>query len=272
MAEPGLGLAICRSLVERMGGHIGVESTPGEGSLFYFEVMAGIQKTEEVKEKTDEVEQQSFRKDINVLLAEDNATNQKLALSFLKRMGVTGKVEVANNGQEAIDFFSSGEGSQFDVILMDVQMPVKDGMTATREIKALLGDKAPIIIAMTANAFDEDKKNCFEAGMDHFVSKPVKRKTLEATFCQAFPEDTMKEENNEEVKPMTHSIFNSIDTYKILFEFEEDFDIFEELISDYKEQLPEFLQDLKTSIESKDAEKLKITAHTLKGIIGNFLL
>ena len=122
-----------------------------------------------------EIQKQFSSQDVSLLIVEDNLVNQKVALKMLDKLGI--KADVAGNGQQAV--FAMEKGS-YDVILMDMQMPVMDGLTATRVIrerKAEWGE--PIIIAMTANAFSADKEACFEAGMNDFLSKPVRIEDLQ---------------------------------------------------------------------------------------------
>lgn len=275
----GLGLAICKSLVEKFGGQIGVESFPGSGSIFFFEVMAGIGSDQ--LEENLEVITNDFQKDIKILLAEDNKTNQVLALKFLDRLGCKGKIMLANNGLEAVELVTQHfETEPFDVVLMDVQMPKMDGHQASRKINSLLKEKAPVIIAMTANAFEDDRLACFEAGMKEFIPKPVKKEKLKEALSKFFPREMndMISESLEFIekdltgnKALTMSSpFKYIDTQKILFEFEEDFDIFEELIQDYRDQYQDLFGTLKSAVDKQDGPQLKISAHTLKGIVSNF--
>ncbi len=105
---------------------------------------------------------------LDILLAEDNAINQLLAISLLEDMGY--QADVAENGQEVLEALTR---KHYDVILMDMQMPIMDGITATQEVIQKWGKNRPTIIAMTANVMAEDKKRCFDAGMDDFVSKPI---------------------------------------------------------------------------------------------------
>jgi len=120
------------------------------------------------------------RHPLRILLAEDNPVNQKLALRLLERMGY--RADVAENGLAAI---SAVEGSNYDVILMDVQMPELDGLEATRRIRRRWPGERPRIVAMTANAMDGDREACLEAGMDDYISKPVAPEALQATLMAA---------------------------------------------------------------------------------------
>ena len=270
----GLGLAICKSLVNKMGGQIAVESDIGIGSIFYFEIMAGIGTRVESEGEVIPADHRGYRKDLKILLAEDHKTNQKLAVSFLKRLGFTpDRVFIANNGEEAVSLVikSIQEEDPFDLVFMDMQMPVMDGLNATRNIRSNWQDKSPKIIAMTANVFEEDRKKCFEAGMDAFIPKPITKSALEEQLKIYFGIVQDEEiENPLEGVGMNKFTFNYINSEKILYEFSDDFDIFEELVDEYKEQVSDFVDTIKNGIKTNNADDVKIAGHTLKGIVGNF--
>jgi signal transduction histidine kinase/ActR/RegA family two-component response regulator len=170
----GLGLAISSRLARIMNGKITLESRPGEGSRFGFAM-----QLDSFSSKDDGNDPRPGKADVpvsqlRVLLAEDNAVNQTLALAILAKFGI--KAELARNGYEALQAVSVRE---FDVVLMDVQMPELDGLDATRSIRALPNSVAqPWIIALTANAFEQDRQLCMAAGMDDFVAKPFKQEAL----------------------------------------------------------------------------------------------
>ncbi len=173
----GLGLAICKRLVELMQGRIGVVSQPGQGSCFWFEVPLPIAHgtAEDMTPETGlSTADSGTLEGLKVLLVEDNGVNQKVAVRMLQKLGC--EVVVAGDGQQALEVL---ERDSFDVVLMDVQMPVMDGLTATRLLRTREQGtgRHQIVIALTANAMRSDREQCFEAGMDDYLSKPL---TLEA--------------------------------------------------------------------------------------------
>jgi PAS domain S-box-containing protein len=172
----GLGLAISRRIIERMDGKIGVDSAEGQGSTFWFEVrgpLAELPAPEE--EATSPLDPEAG---VRLLLVEDNAVNRELIRIMLEPFGIG--VETANDGVAGVEAMRQG---QYDLVLMDVQMPVMDGLTATREIRAMEGARGAStpIVAMTANVLPEQIANCLAAGMDDHLGKPINpTKLLEA--------------------------------------------------------------------------------------------
>jgi PAS domain S-box-containing protein len=168
----GLGLAITRRLARMMGGDAGVTSQLGVGSTFWFtaRLQRGQDATHMVAETAVDaaIELAKSRAGSRILLAEDNEINQEVATEILRAVGLS--IEIANDGREAVDMAATRE---YDLILMDMQMPRLDGIAATREIRALPDWNDRPILAMTANAFTEDRQRCLDAGMNDFVPKPV---------------------------------------------------------------------------------------------------
>ncbi len=169
----GLGLAIVKKLVEQMGGEISVSSKLGEGSKFTIVIPFQIDKNHLDEKNTVIDNYASYIKGMKILLVEDNELNMEIAKYMLEDVGAI--VTEATDGQMAVDKFSQSDIYQFDIILMDVMMPVMDGLTATRTIRALDREDAKTvpIIALTANAYAEDAKKAKEAGMNEHLSKPL---------------------------------------------------------------------------------------------------
>ncbi|WP_096703698.1 response regulator [Magnetospirillum sp. 15-1] len=186
----GLGLAICKKLVAAQGGEIGVDSTRGLGSRFWFRLnypAAAAPAAEPPRADAPALPA------LSILLAEDNVFNQKVAAGLLNREGH--RVVVACNGQEALDKL---QGENFDLVLMDMQMPEMDGPEAARRIRAMPGPVAGIpIIALTANAMADDIARCRAAGMDGHVAKPIDPRLLRATIAEVLIRQALPGEDGE---------------------------------------------------------------------------
>jgi PAS domain S-box-containing protein len=188
----GLGLAISRRLVEMMNGEIGVESVAGEGSTFWFTarfetaqepVMTSTEISAPERAAEQRIENRVRSRRGRILVAEDNAVNQKVALRLLEKLGY--RADVVANGLEAIEALRR---VPYDLVLMDCHMPEMDGYAATRVIRARESRRLPIL-ALTASAMSEDRDRCLQAGMDDVLTKPVREAELEAALNRWMPQE-----------------------------------------------------------------------------------
>lgn len=166
----GLSLAIAKNIITMMGGKIEVDSTVGKGSAFTITLRLRVQETPAHAEAEDSEEELT---DLKILLVEDNIINLKIETEILRELGFT--VETAENGQIAVDIMANSKPGDFDLILMDIQMPVMDGRQATRSIRRLDNQELANIpiIALSANAFESDKRMSIESGMNAHLTKPM---------------------------------------------------------------------------------------------------
>ncbi len=204
------------------------------------------------------------RRQMRILLAEDNVVNQTLALRLLGKLGH--QVDVANNGQEALDLH---ERNRYDIILMDVQMPIMGGFDATARIREREAAGVPHtpVIAMTAHAMKGDRERCLKAGMDGYLSKPVHAPDLVEVLIHHAGHGDPAPPPGTELAPPSGPVF---DRESVLANLGDDEDLLAQLIVMYSEDEPRMLADIDNAVRTGDAEALHSAAHALKGAVSNF--
>ena len=192
----GLGLAIAKKMIELLGGELEVQSEPGQGATFQFSVLVKVKQealTLVVKEEPPQTLTEGLGKDfpLRILIAEDNDLNLQLMGLMFQQLGFA--FEVAKNGQEAVD---KVRDQDFDLVFMDVQMPVMNGFEATEEIRKMATKQSLIIIALSANAFEDDQKKALEVGMDDYLTKPLRLAVLASKLEQYFRKLKLQPQGN----------------------------------------------------------------------------
>ncbi len=258
----GLGLPISQRLTAMMGGQLYYESQEHSGTTFYLKLPLLL--SEPPEELKPENHDKCYRVGTRVLVAEDNPINRRVARSVLSRFGCV--TEIAENGEQAVQMALANE---YDMIFMDVQMPVVNGFDATRRIREQEAGRRTPITAMTAYAMEGDKERCLEAGMDDFLSKPIKLDQVERVLSRFCPMDHAALQNNETPDP------NTEDTEPLL-----DAAIPRELVGDNPADLADFsalfLDDARTQMElllqsvaKEDIAAAERIAHRIKGSAGD---
>ena len=256
----GLGLSICSHIIESLDSKVHVESSIGNGSTFWFDLELEVcSSTRGKKKKKSTSATSSFN--ANILVAEDNPANQELIKYILESLGVT--FTIASNGKEAVDLFI--EKNNFDLILMDINMPLLDGISAFKQITAYEKEnnlKHTPVSALTANAIKGDKEKFLELGMDYYLSKPIDINNLKeffSIFLENKEEDT--ENTKEEIKQDNIEKVSAASVAKNLGLPEA---IGEKLLNKFKADIIKDLDELQAFIEEENHKEIKQKAHYIK--------
>ncbi|MDX2152612.1 MAG: response regulator [Bryobacteraceae bacterium] len=251
----GLGLSIAASLAEKMGGRLFVASSEGEESTF-----ATVLRFAPARRPADAAGAKEAACGLRVLLVEDSPVNQVLSRHLLESEGHS--VRVARNGVEALEQI---ESERFDLILMDVQMPVMDGIEATAEIRARerqRGRQTPIV-AMTASSFYENRETCMRAGMDGYVTKPIEAEELLRVIQEVVRR--RGEGRTADAVPT-----RAVDKQLALERVGGDEELFREVARLFLDEYPQLLERVRRALATGDARELEHSAHSLKGSVANF--
>jgi len=271
----GLGLAICKQLVELMHGEIGVQSEPGKGSCFHFCIRfeRGNADTLAMPQAYRPVPQDMLQSlhGMRLLLVEDNEINQQVAEGLLARVGVS--LQIVHNGQQAVEAVRS---DVFDGVLMDMQMPVMDGLEATRLIRVDAQFHDLPIIAMTANAMPGDREKCLEAGMNDHVSKPVDPNQLYATLIRWIrkaqidtAERLLPSLDSNPAERLDFTGLSGIDVADGLKRVAGDQSLYGKILCKFQTSQAGVLQGIRAALAVDDRQQAVQLAHGLKGVSGS---
>lgn len=266
----GLGLAISKELIELMGGTINVESQEGKGTRFTINLTAQIDFSTKHNAIGKYFDYENLNLGLTILYVEDKLVNQKVVSLMLEYAGC--KVVMANNGEEAISIFEPGK---YNLILMDIQMPIMDGITTMKELKKKY-KQLPPIIAVSANALEGDAEKYISEGLDDYISKPISEEVLyqKITHWSGINKEFIKIENKKNNNMETNYNFESfalineqtIETIKK--QAKGDMGFIQMLFESYLTDANELIEQIQNTLNNNNFQELKVAVHTFKGLSG----
>ena len=267
----GLGLSISRRLARLMGGDLTVTSQPDSGSEFVLQLSAQIDRSAHVASIATARQDSRLPGNVHVLVVEDNATNQKVVVGMLDMLGI--RSSVAGNGREALDILARID---YNLVLMDCQMPVMDGFEATRCIRrGEAGDvsRNVTIVAMTANAMAGDKERCLAAGMNDYLSKPLALNALQEKICLWAATQTLGDDSNTTssalqatVSLVAETMPPEFDAQFMLNSMGNNTDLARMILASALEDMPRYLDTLERNVREGSWGEAERATHTLKGL------
>lgn len=280
----GLGLSICRRLVDLMGGKIWAESEPGAGSIFHFRIPLGVTAAEALQPPatdagagpapdtatTDTADSAAALAGMRVLLAEDNELNQEIVVAVLQQVGV--EVAVAGNGRQAVERIVADGPDAYEAILMDVQMPEMDGLTATQVLRGMPSCRHLPIVAMTAHVLESDVQACLQAGMSGHIGKPVDHRQLYAVLARwrgraAGRADASRPGPGAVAEAPAPA--STVTLVEALAELVPDAAVAGRILVEFHRSHPATVDDLKHAVAAGDWPRAQRLAHQTKGVSAN---